>query len=87
MSRSSVGPKIASASSSPVMAAGLPSDAHGQQHPHLTIPSIKNMAPRMEPLGRDKFSPDERSKSAMDALIHFPLFGMADQRKSAVKCM
>ena len=63
-SRSSVGPKIPSASSSPAMQPGIPSDIHGQQpYPQLTMPSIQNMAPPMKPSGSDSYPADSKSKS------------------------
>ena len=62
-SRSSVGPKIASASSSPAIPTGHPTEMHGQQHyPQLTMPSIQNMAPPMKPPGSENFSPEAKSK-------------------------
>lgn len=64
-SRSSMGPKIASASSSPAMQTGLPSDIHGQQgYPQLTMPSIQNMAPPMKPQGTESFSPEAKMPSS-----------------------
>jgi hypothetical protein len=63
-SRSSVGPKVASASSSPAMQAGLPSDMHGQQaYPQMAMPPIQNMAPPMKPSGSDSYPPDSKSES------------------------
>lgn len=63
-SRSSVGPKIASASSSPAMQTGLPSDVHGQHpYPQLAMPSIQSMAPPMKPPGTESFSQEAKSKS------------------------
>ncbi|KAK4153426.1 Halotolerance protein 9 [Chaetomidium leptoderma] len=65
-SRSSVGPKVASASSSPSMQPGIPSDMHGQQQPYpqLTMPSIQHMAPPMKPSGSDSYPSDSKSKSS-----------------------
>lgn len=68
-SRSSVGPKIASASSSPAMPTGIPSDMHGQQtYSQMTIPGIQNMPPPMKPLGNENYPPDSKSKS----IVVFP---------------
>ncbi len=65
-SRSSVGPKITSTSSSPAMQPGMPSDMHGQQHyPQLTMPPIQNMAPPMKPAGSESYPSDSKSKSAV----------------------
>ena len=64
-SRSSVGPKIASASSSPALQTGMPSDMHGQQpYPQLTMPSIQNMPPPTRPPGTEGYTPDSKSKSS-----------------------
>ncbi|KAH8891003.1 hypothetical protein GQ53DRAFT_166624 [Thozetella sp. PMI_491] len=65
-SRSSVGPKMASNSSSPALQTGLPSDMHGQSPypPQLTMPSISSMAPPMKPPGSDSFSPDSKLPSS-----------------------
>ncbi|KAK4673298.1 hypothetical protein QC763_110660 [Podospora pseudopauciseta] len=61
-SRSSVGPKIASASSSPAMQSGMPSDMHGQQpYSQLTIPS---MPPPMKPAGSEAYTPDTKIPSS-----------------------
>ncbi|KAK3329607.1 hypothetical protein B0H66DRAFT_31911 [Apodospora peruviana] len=60
-SRSSVGPKIASASSSPAMQTGIPSDIHVQPpYPQLTMPGIQNMPPPMKPLGTESYPPDSK---------------------------
>jgi len=62
-SRSSVGPKIASASSSPAMPSGIPSDIHVQHsYPQLTMPSIQNMPPPMKPAGSESYPPDSKGK-------------------------
>lgn len=62
-SRSSVGPKTASASSSPAMPAGRPSDVHVQQtYPQLTMPSIQNMPPPMKPAGSESYPPESKGK-------------------------
>ncbi|KAK0729200.1 hypothetical protein B0T21DRAFT_413291 [Apiosordaria backusii] len=60
-SRSSVGPKITSASSSPAMQSGMPSDMHRQPPypPQLTMPS---MPPPMKPTGSETYTPDSKSK-------------------------
>ncbi|KAK3337110.1 hypothetical protein B0T19DRAFT_60884 [Cercophora scortea] len=64
-SRSSVGPRIASASSSPAMQTGMPSDIHGQQpYPQLTMPSIQNMPPPMKPPGTDTYASDSKGSSS-----------------------
>ncbi|KAK0733479.1 hypothetical protein B0T26DRAFT_635680 [Lasiosphaeria miniovina] len=61
-SRSSIGPKIASASSSPAMQTGIPSDIHGQQpYPQLTMPS---MPPPMKPAGTESYTPDSKLPSS-----------------------
>ncbi|KAK1769613.1 hypothetical protein QBC33DRAFT_328330 [Phialemonium atrogriseum] len=71
-SRSSVGPKIASASSSPAMQSGLPSDMHGQQpYPQLTMPSIQNMAPPMKPPGSESFPPEAKMPSGASGARNF----------------
>lgn len=60
-SRSSVGPKIASASSSPALQTGLPSEMHGHPpYPQLTMPSIQNMPPPMKPSGSESYPPDSK---------------------------
>lgn len=65
-SRSSVGPKIASASSSPPMQTRIPADIHGQQpYPQLSVPAIQSMAPPMKPPGSENYPPDPRSKSVL----------------------
>jgi hypothetical protein len=56
-SRSSVGPKIASASSSPALQTGLPSDMHGQPPYPLTMPS---MPPPTRPPGSESYTPDSK---------------------------
>ncbi|GAB1310955.1 Halotolerance protein 9 [Madurella fahalii] len=64
-SRSSVGPKIASASSSPAMQTGIPSDIHGQQpYPQLTMPSMQSMPPPMKPSGTESYGPDSKIPSS-----------------------
>ncbi|KAK4128578.1 hypothetical protein N657DRAFT_30212 [Parathielavia appendiculata] len=64
-SRSSVGPKVSSASSSPAMQAGLPSDVHGQQpYPQLAMPPIQIMAPPMKSSGSDSYSTDSKIPSS-----------------------
>ncbi|KAK4461861.1 hypothetical protein QBC42DRAFT_87234 [Cladorrhinum samala] len=64
-SRSSVGPKVPSATSSPAMQTGIPSDIHGQQHyPQLTMPSIQNMPPPMKPPGTESYTPDSKMPSS-----------------------
>ncbi|KAK0618325.1 hypothetical protein B0T17DRAFT_496385 [Bombardia bombarda] len=64
-SRSSIGPKIASASSSPAMQSGIPSDMHAQQpYPQLTMPSIQNMPPPMKPPGTESYAPDSKGPSS-----------------------
>lgn len=65
-SRSSVGPKITSASSSPAMQTGIPSDLHHGQHayPQLTMPSIQNMPPPMKPPGSESFASDSKIPSS-----------------------
>ncbi|KAK4186139.1 hypothetical protein QBC35DRAFT_282586 [Podospora australis] len=64
-SRSSVGPKITSASSSPAMQTGMPSDMHGQHaYPHLTMPSVQNMPPPMKPSGSESYPPDSKMPSS-----------------------
>ncbi|KAH6845369.1 hypothetical protein B0I37DRAFT_392503 [Chaetomium sp. MPI-CAGE-AT-0009] len=63
-SRSSVGPKVTSASSSPAMQPGIPSEIHGQQpYPQLAMPPIQNMAPPMKPSGSDSHPSDSKSSS------------------------
>ncbi|KAK4145468.1 uncharacterized protein C8A04DRAFT_35743 [Dichotomopilus funicola] len=66
-SRSSASTKVASASSSPSMQPGIPSDIHGQQqpYPHLTMPSAQNMAPPMKPTGSDGHSTDSKVPSSV----------------------
>ena len=72
-SRSSVGPKIASASSSPAMQAGIPADIHGQQpYPQLTIPGTQNMPPPMKPPGSENYPPDSKSKSILETEGSYP---------------
>ena len=72
-SRSSVGPKIASASSSPALQTGLPSDIHGQQsYPQLTMPSIQTMPPPTRPPGTESYPPDSKSKSRSPSPSPFP---------------
>jgi hypothetical protein len=62
-SRSSVGPKVTSASSSPAMQPGIPSEIHGQQpYPQLAMPPIQNMAPPMKPSGSDSHPSDTKCK-------------------------
>lgn len=62
-SRSSVGPKAGSASSSPSMPAGIPADVHGQQaYTQLAMPPIQNMAPPMKPSGSESYPPDSKRK-------------------------
>ncbi|KAK4230639.1 hypothetical protein QBC38DRAFT_19784 [Podospora fimiseda] len=64
-SRSSVGPKVPSASSSPAMQTGIPSEVHGQQHyPQLTMPSIQTMPPPMKPAGTESYPPDSKIPSS-----------------------
>jgi hypothetical protein len=64
-SRASTGPKIASASSSPAIPTGHPSDLPPhQQYPPLAMPPIPNMAPpSMKPTGSEAFSPEAKSES------------------------
>ncbi|KAL2022793.1 hypothetical protein VTK56DRAFT_4609 [Thermocarpiscus australiensis] len=64
-SRSSVGPKIASASSSPAMQTGIPSDIPGQQpYPQLTMSSIQDMPPPVKPPAPDSYPPDSKVTSS-----------------------
>ncbi|KAK5663402.1 hypothetical protein OQA88_3831 [Cercophora sp. LCS_1] len=64
-SRSSVGPKIASTSSSPALQTGLPSEMHGSQpYPQLSMPSIQNMPPPTRPAGTENYTPDSKSQPA-----------------------
>lgn len=56
-SRSSVGPKIASASSSPALPSGIPSEMHGQPPYPLTMPS---MPPPTRPPGSESYTPDSK---------------------------
>lgn len=70
-SRSSVGPKIASASSSPALPSGLPSAEmlHGQNsYAQLTMPSVQNMPPPTRPPGSESYSADPKSKSTSHPL-------------------
>ncbi|KAL2170064.1 hypothetical protein VTG60DRAFT_5336 [Thermothelomyces hinnuleus] len=63
-SRSSVGPKAPSASSSPAMQPGIPAEVHGQQpYPQLAMPSLQNMAPPLKPSGSDSHGPDPKASS------------------------
>ncbi|KAL2134367.1 hypothetical protein VTI74DRAFT_358 [Chaetomium olivicolor] len=60
-SRSSVGPKVPSASSSPAMQSGIPSEIHGHQpYPQLTMPSIQSMVPPMKGAGPENYSSDSK---------------------------
>ena len=63
-SRSSTGPKIASASSSPAMPSGHPADiAPHQPYPPLAMPPIQNMPPPgVKTTGVDAFSSDAKGK-------------------------
>ncbi|KAM7184903.1 Halotolerance protein 9 [Rhypophila sp. PSN 637] len=65
-SRSSVGPKLASASSSPAMPpTGHPAELHAlQTYPQLTMPSIQNMPPPMKPAGSESYPPDSKVPSS-----------------------
>ena len=78
-SRSSVGSKMASNSSSPALQTGLPSDMHGQApYPHLAMPSIQSMAPPMKPSGSESYSPESKCKSKI--LLWLPLAAPAAPR-------
>jgi hypothetical protein len=64
-SRSSVGPKMSSASSSPAMAPGLPSDMPGQQaqYPQMAMGNVQAMgAPSGKPSQSDSYPPDAKSE-------------------------
>ncbi|KAL2154328.1 hypothetical protein VTH82DRAFT_3004 [Thermothelomyces myriococcoides] len=64
-SRSSVGPKAPSASSSPGVQPGIPAEAHGQQpYPQLSMQSLQNMAPPLKPSGGDGHGPDAKVPNA-----------------------
>jgi hypothetical protein len=58
-----MGPKIPSASSSPAMQPGIPSDIHGHQpYSQLAVPSVQNMAPPVKSFGSESYPPDPKSK-------------------------
>ncbi|KAL1880811.1 hypothetical protein VTK73DRAFT_4981 [Phialemonium thermophilum] len=60
-SRSSVGPKIASASSSPAMQTGLPSDMQGHHtYAQMSMAPIPNMAPPMKPSAANSLPPEAK---------------------------
>ncbi|KAK4252281.1 hypothetical protein C7999DRAFT_10195 [Corynascus novoguineensis] len=66
-SRSSVGPKGPSASTSPTMQPGIPAEVHAQQpYPQLAMPSIQNMAPPMKPSGSEGHGPDSKGTRAYE---------------------
>ncbi|KAK4239718.1 hypothetical protein C8A03DRAFT_42717 [Achaetomium macrosporum] len=80
-SRSSMGPKVPSASSSPAMQPGIPSDIHGQQpYPQLAMPSIQNMAPPMKPSGSENYPPDSKMPSSASSgrAYEYAQHGMAN---------
>ncbi|KAL2255443.1 hypothetical protein VTK26DRAFT_3378 [Humicola hyalothermophila] len=61
-SRSSVGPKIVSNSSSPAMQTGIQPDMHAQQ-PYQQL-AIQNMPPPMKPHGTESYPPDSKISSS-----------------------
>ncbi|PKS10514.1 hypothetical protein jhhlp_002266 [Lomentospora prolificans] len=68
-SRASTGPKIASASSSPAISSGHPTEITPHQpYPPLAMPSIQNMAPpAMKSTASEPFSPDGKMPTSAPA--------------------